>query len=43
MFINKESLRLDYQVEKKEEGLKIIDVLATTMHISSRSEERRVG
>ena len=36
MFINKESLRLDYQVEKKEEGLKIIDVLATTMHISSR-------
>jgi len=36
MFINKESLRLDYEVELKDEGLKIIDVLATSMNISSR-------
>lgn len=36
MFINKETLRLDYQVEASEEGLKIIDVLATSMNVSSR-------
>lgn len=36
MFINKESLRLDYEVEDKDSGLKIIDVLATSMNISSR-------
>ncbi len=36
MFINKETLRLDYQVEVSEEGLKIIDVLATSMNVSSR-------
>jgi 23S rRNA pseudouridine1911/1915/1917 synthase len=36
MFINKETLRLDYQVEAEEEGLKIIDVLATSMNVSSR-------
>ncbi|HSN65471.1 MAG TPA: RluA family pseudouridine synthase [Fusibacter sp.] len=36
MFINKESLRLDYEVEAQDAGLKIIDVLATSMNISSR-------
>lgn len=36
MFINKESLRLDYEVEDKDSGLKVIDVLATSMNISSR-------
>lgn len=36
MYINKESLRLDYQIEEEEDGLKVIDVLATTMNISSR-------
>ena len=36
MFINKESLRLDYEVETQDAGLKIIDVLATSMNISSR-------
>lgn len=36
MFVNKETLRLAYQVEKKDEGLKVIDVLATSMNISSR-------
>ncbi len=36
MFINKASLRLDYEVEEQDAGLKIIDVLATSMHISSR-------
>ncbi len=36
MYINKESLRLDYQIEEEEDGLKLIDVLATTMNISSR-------
>lgn len=36
MFVNKETLRLDYQVEAEEEGLKIIDVLATSMNVSSR-------
>lgn len=36
MFINKESLRLDYEVEEKDSGLKVIDVLATSMNISSR-------
>jgi len=36
MFINKESLRLDYEVEEKDAGLKVVDVLATSMNISSR-------
>lgn len=36
MYINKESLRLDYAVEDKDSGLKVIDVLATSMNISSR-------
>lgn len=36
MFVNKESLRLDYQVEANDDGLKVIDVLATSMNISSR-------
>lgn len=36
MFINNESLRLDYQVEPEEVGLKIIDVMATSMNLSSR-------
>ncbi|GAB6106163.1 RluA family pseudouridine synthase [Fusibacter bizertensis] len=36
MYINKESLRLEYQVETKDAGLKVIDVLATSMNISSR-------
>lgn len=36
MFINKESLRLDYEVEISEVGLKIIDVMATSMNLSSR-------
>lgn len=36
MFINKESLRLDYVVEAHDDGLKVIDVLATSMNISSR-------
>ncbi|MDH8679119.1 RluA family pseudouridine synthase [Fusibacter bizertensis] len=36
MYINKESLRLEYQVEAKDAGLKVIDVLATSMNISSR-------
>lgn len=36
MFINKESLRLDYEVESQDAGLKVIDVLATSMNISSR-------
>ncbi len=36
MYINKESLRLEYQVETQEAGLKVIDVLATSMNISSR-------
>lgn len=36
MFINKESLRLDYEIEAQDAGLKIIDVLATSMNISSR-------
>lgn len=36
MFINKESLRLDYVVEAHDDGMKVIDVLATSMNISSR-------
>lgn len=36
MYINNETLKLDYQVEKHDENLKIIDVLATSMQISSR-------
>ena len=36
MFVNQDTLRLDYQVEAQDEGLKIIDVLATSMDISSR-------
>ncbi|OJV65669.1 MAG: hypothetical protein BGO41_07490 [Clostridiales bacterium 38-18] len=36
MFVNKETLKLAYQVEKKDEGLKVIDVLATSMNLSSR-------
>lgn len=36
MYINKETLRLDYEVEAEEAGLKIIDVLATSMDLSSR-------
>lgn len=36
MYINNETLKLDYQVEPKDETLKIIDVLATSMNISSR-------
>ncbi len=36
MFINDETLKLEYQVEAKEVGLKVIDVVASCMHISSR-------
>ena len=36
MFTNKDTLRLDYRVETQEEGLSVIDVLATSMGISSR-------
>ena len=36
MYINKETLRLDYEVEAEEAGLKIIDVMATSMDLSSR-------
>ena len=36
MFINDETLKLEYQVEEKEVGLKVIDVVASGMHISSR-------
>lgn len=36
MYINNETLRLDYEVEASEIGLKVIDVLATSMNISSR-------
>ena len=36
MFINNETLRLDYEVELSEVGLKIIDVMATSMNLSSR-------
>ncbi|MBF4694810.1 RluA family pseudouridine synthase [Fusibacter ferrireducens] len=36
MFINEETLKLEYQVESKEKGLKVIDVIASHMHISSR-------
>lgn len=36
MFVNNETLRLDYQVEASDDGLKVIDVLATSMDISSR-------
>ncbi|GAU77374.1 RluA family pseudouridine synthase [Fusibacter sp. 3D3] len=36
MFINDETLKLEYQVEAKENGLKVIDVVATCMNISSR-------
>ena len=36
MFINDETLKLEYRVEAKDEGLKVIDVIATSMNISSR-------
>lgn len=36
MYINRETLRLDYEVESHEAGLKVIDVLATSMDLSSR-------
>jgi 23S rRNA pseudouridine1911/1915/1917 synthase len=36
MFINEDTLRLDYQVEEKEAGEHVIDVLAKAMNISSR-------
>jgi len=36
MFINEETLRLEYQVEEKEAGEHVIDVLANAMRISSR-------
>ncbi|MDN5351729.1 MAG: rRNA synthase [Clostridiales bacterium] len=36
MYINTETLRLDYKVESSEEGLSVIDVAATSMGISSR-------
>lgn len=36
MFINNETLKLEYMVEEADDGLKVIDVLATSMNISSR-------
>ncbi|MBM7562390.1 RluA family pseudouridine synthase [Fusibacter tunisiensis] len=36
MFINNETLKLAYQIESSEDGLKVIDVLASSMNISSR-------
>lgn len=36
MFINKETLKLAYEVETDDVGLKVIDVLATKMQVSSR-------
>ena len=36
MFVNEETLRLNYQVEAEESGLSVIDVMATQMQLSSR-------
>lgn len=36
MFINKETLRLEYEVESTQEGLKVIDICVKYMQISSR-------
>lgn len=36
MFINLETLKLEYQIESDESGMKVIDIMATKMNISSR-------